>query len=266
MKQSLLSKSLLGAAVATTLASAPVMAEETQPAVAAPNGKVDISGGSVGRVGSKSATGSFSVPLGHSFGLQMDGGLSDSSKQSGGGVAAHLFYRDPEKYLFGATSLWVRSRGNDVFRQGLESEIYLNDFTFGASAGVQNSKARSTGYASVEGGYYPTDDLYTRIGVQGQSDYKEVFLGAEWKPYDDSGLSLFTDLGVGNYGGGYGIFGVRFSFGTNNANLKDQHRRFDPPNIIGYFNASGSGSSVRNDIRKATEPTPKAIRIDGGET
>ncbi len=232
-------------------------AQESKPAVAGLNGKMDIQGGSVGREGVGAVGGTVSIPVAHAFGAQIDTGFSNSSSAHSGGLAGHFFTRDPDAYLAGLASMWVRVDGRDLWRNGAETELYLNDYTVSASLGVQNGFSRSTGYGSLELGYYLNDDLLLNGGVSGYSDYRAMYAGAEWRPMDDSPLSLFGNVGAGNENGGFATVGLRFSFGAKNSTLKKQHREYDPPNIVtGFTSGATGGGQVVNDIVNKLEKKP----------
>lgn len=241
------------------------LAETTKPAVKADNGKIDVSGGAAGREATGALAGSYSVPIGHSYGIQVDAGVTDTASSHGGGLAAHFFKRDPDAYLLGVTSMWVRTDGRDILRNGLESEFYRDDVTLSLTAGLQNGLGRSTGYAGAEVGYYFTDDLYGTAGVTGYSSYRSAYVGAEYRPWENNSLSLFGNVGAGNVNGGFGILGIRYSFGAGNITLKKQHREYDPPNIIGNFAATGTSSSVNNTISNIENAAPAPVVVDGGE-
>ena len=244
----------------TALIASSASAENNKPAVAAPNGKIEASAGSVGLETAKSINGSYSIPITHSVGVQLDAGLSDGVTYRGGGLAGHAFYRNPEKFLAGVTTLWVRTNGRDIFRHGVEGEFYDNTFTYSASAGMQMGLSQKTGYISLEAGHYLNDDLFVRTGGQGHSNYRSLFGGVEWRPDNYDNLSLFSDVGAGNRGGGFGIFGLRYAFGSEPISLRKQHREYDPPNIIGYFNGGGANVDVKNTIE-----SKKPVVLDGGE-
>jgi hypothetical protein len=245
------------ALVVASITFSQAMAESTKPAVAAVNGKVDIQAGSVGREGSGAVGGSLSTPFGHSYGIQVDGGLNTSPSSHSGGLAGHFFHRDPDAYLAGLTSMWIRVDGRDLWRNGLESEFYVDDFTFSGSLGLQNGFGRSTGYAGLDAGFYVNDDLLVNGGVAGYSNYRSIYVGSEWRPMEDSSLSLFGNIGAGNQNGGFATVGLRFSFGAGNITLKKQHREYDPPNILTGFTsgASGGGQVVNQIINKIEKPT-----------
>ncbi|NVK19621.1 MAG: hypothetical protein HWE30_13055 [Methylocystaceae bacterium] len=238
-------------------------AEDAKPAVAGVNGKIDVQAGSVGREGSGAVGGSVSAPIGHSLGVQIDGGLNTSPSSHSGGLAGHLFTRDPDAYLAGLTSMWIRVDGRDLWRNGLESELYVDDFTFSGSLGLQNGYGRSTGYAGLDAGFYVTDDLLINGGVSGYSDYRSIYVGSEWRPMEDSSLSFFGNVGAGNQNGGFATIGLRYSFGAGNITLKKQHREYDPPNILTGFTsgASGGGAVVDQIINKIEKKPTTPTRI-----
>jgi hypothetical protein len=171
-------------------------AETAMPAVAAPNGKIDFSGGSMGQNPTAAVGGSYSLPVGHSYGIQLDGGFSKGSEDQSGGLAGHFFYRDPADYLAGVSSMWIRVNGRDVWRNGVEAEFYRGDMTFSASGGAQNGYGISTGFAAVEAGYYFSDYILVGIGASGFSSYRAIAASAEIQPMEDSPVSVFASCGV----------------------------------------------------------------------
>lgn len=232
-------------------------AADSKPAVGGVNGKMDVSGGSVGLEASGAIAGSLSFPVSHSYGIQLDTGFTETASSHGGGFASHFFRRDPDSYLVGVTSMWARFDGRDIWRNGLEAEFYSGDFTFSPSAGIQLGLGNSTGYASLEAGYYATPDLLFNVGIAGYSDYRSPYVSTEWRPMEDRPLSLFAEAGAGNSGGGFGIAGLRFSFGVDGTSLKKQHREYDPPNILGHFvNGGGGGGGIMSNIRKQERLAP----------
>lgn len=245
--------------------SSQAFAQESKPAIAGVNGKMDIQGGSVGRESAAAIGGTVSIPVAHSFGVQLDTALSKTPSAHSGGVAGHFFTRDPDAYFAGLASMWIRIDGRDLWRNGAETELYLNDYTVSSALGVQNGFSRSTGYGSLELGYYLNDDLFLTGGASGYSDYRAMYVGAEWRPMDDSSLSLFGDVGAGNENGGFATVGLRFSFGAKNSTLKKQHREYDPPNIVTGFTSGPMGggqvvNEIVNKLEKAPAPAPAPVQ------
>jgi hypothetical protein len=211
-------------------------------AVSEPNGKAGVFVGDMNGDTGKNVEGSFSFPLGSSFGAQVDGFYSDVSDGDFFGMGAHLFWRNSEKGLLGITAGAIREDGFlDSWAGGVEAESYLGPLTLGAQGGVANIdyqiesvpffETDETGYyASAEVGYYPLDDILLSVSythaldngmVRGQIEYQT--------PLD--GMSLFADLAQGNNDYDHALFGIRYYFGKQKA-LKLRHRQDDPPNVL----------------------------------
>lgn len=71
------------------------------PAVDGINAKIDGFGGSASNRGAYGARGSVTAPLGYAFGIQLDGAAGSTANRGYGAGAAHLFWRDPSRGLFG---------------------------------------------------------------------------------------------------------------------------------------------------------------------
>jgi hypothetical protein len=111
-------------------------------AVSAPALTVDGSAGSIGGSPSGFFSAAGTVPVGNSFGAQLDTELGQSGKRGQGGTGAHFFWRDPDSGLVGATAMWSRIGGWNVFRYGAEGEAYLGDFTLATAGGIQRGAAQ----------------------------------------------------------------------------------------------------------------------------
>ncbi|MBX9634282.1 MAG: hypothetical protein K2X44_04800 [Magnetospirillum sp.] len=245
--------------------AAPAYAEDmAPPAVSAPNMKVDLSGGSLS--GGPAALAGFTgtVPVGHSFGLQVDGALGVADEDPRGGVAGHFFYRDPRSFMLGATAMWSKITGpNDdaeskIRRVGLEAEIYLGDFSILPTAGVQNAHGDATGYGSLGGVYYLTDSLALGTSVSGSGNSRALQVGGEYKPSVDLPVSFMLDTGMDNKGPAFVLAGVRFSFGAPSRTLKERDRFDDPGNIVTYMNTTAAGA-ITSGTAHTPKPTPKAV-------
>ena len=119
----------------------------TKPAVDGVNGKVQVYGGA-GQGNSVSissfagaplaqsnniwngiggATGTITVPIGHSFGVQADLGSGTFGNNTLGAAAGHLFWRDPDKGLIGVYGdglLLGGKVGSSVWTAAGEFEAY----------------------------------------------------------------------------------------------------------------------------------------------
>lgn len=215
-------------------------------AVSGPTLTVDGSAGSVGGAPSGYLGAMGTVPVGHHFGAQMDVAVGQSDERGQGGAGGHFFWRDPEVGLAGATAMWSRIGGWNIYRYGLETEAYLGDFTLAPSGGVQRGDANqgTTGYGTLIASWYADDDLKMSLGGTGFSNVRSGFAGVEWQPDRAVPLSLYAEAGGGNRGHGFALAGVRFAFGAGESSLKDRHRHGDPVNIVSYTNANGSGGAL----------------------
>lgn len=142
-----------------TLTMTPTHAEDAAPAVSAMNAKVSVEGGSYDGSGAV-AHGVFTMPLGHAFGLQVDGAAGHLKDSAYNGVGAHLFWRDPAKGLVGAIASHQSLKNVDMERYGIEAEKYFESYTLGARVGHQDrSNRNSTAFAGVKGSWYANENL-----------------------------------------------------------------------------------------------------------
>lgn len=252
MKPSFSVASAVAGAIAIAIGS-PAYAADTKPAIAATNGKIDASGGSGGLEPAGAVAGTVGTSIGHAYGIQFDGGAYTSESLDSAGLATHIFRRDPESYLVGVTGMVVTLHGDEthrIYRTGLETEFYFADLTIAPSGGYQRSFGNNTGYAAVDALYYVTEDWMLGLGISGYSDKRAAALSSEWRPLADQPISLFANAGAGNDGGGFGMLGVRYSFGMKGATLKVQHRQYDPPNIVNSFTSGGAGGNgISRDVQ-----------------
>ncbi|MEJ0013517.1 MAG: hypothetical protein WDM94_13030 [Bauldia sp.] len=224
-------------------------------AVSAPNGKLGGAAGTAnnvngdtGRTDFAQLTGSYSVPLGCAFGLQADGSLTSSGGGTWGGVAAHLFYRDPAKYLLGASASYEAGHGTgQIFRIGPEVELYINNVNIEAWAGwASMAGGPSDWFAAVDAALYPTENLRLSAGWR-HSFRTDVAVGrAELQVDDDKPVSVFAEGRVG--AGGYSVVkgGVNVYFGDTGKTLLQRRRTGYPQNWLFDLlaaKANGSGSS-----------------------
>lgn len=238
-------------------------ATASEPAVSEMNAKLAVIGGVADMDGVSSdaiglVTGSVTVPLGHAYGVQIDGLAGDQGGDFVGGVGGHLFWRDPAVGLFGLTGAYAASdtgsfssstvvtvvgltttttvttstrSDREIVRLGGEGEYYLDRVTLGGNAGYQFGEGIEDGFygiASLRG--YLTDDLALAVSAHyAEGSGTAVSVGAEFQPGLDSlpGLAVFADATAGKNDFMQALFGVRFYFGTPKS-LIDRHRRDDP--------------------------------------
>jgi hypothetical protein len=231
--------------VTAILSAAPIAsahADGPAAAVSAVNGKISGEGGVTGVDGHSSgvgmAKGSITAPLGHAFGLQLDGVAGTSFNAPFGGGTVHLFWRDPAIGLFGPV---VSIAGGSSMRlgwYGAEAELYAGLFTFGAWGGYHDAADGDFGISAGSGFYggsvtaYPIPDLAVALGAT--SEFKRIAGTAalEFQP------DLFVRHNVAFYVNGelsqhstYSVTaGVRFYFGPDKPLIR-RHREDDPPSI-----------------------------------
>jgi hypothetical protein len=216
----------------------------SQPAVSAPNGKLDIRGGSQDGLGSFQATGSFSIPIDHAFGFQADGMIGSLGGEAVGAIGAHLFWRDPAAALLGVyadvgfnNSAAIGSIG----RVGAEGELYLERLTLKALLGGQFGDS-SGFFDKVTLSYYPGDDLELYVGHRylpgrghsGAAGFE--FLTGALAP---ANVALFTEGQVGENGYAAGYGGIRFYFGPEKSLIR-RHREDDPTTHFDLFMSAAS--------------------------
>ena len=224
-----------------------------------PNGKLSAFGGSQDGT-LYGVTGSFSVPLGHAYGLQLDGMVGSAKGAAFYGAGGHVFWRDPAKGLlglYGSYVSWNASStvgvsspingvagvaGGNVGKIGAEGEAYLGRFSLEGLAAYQfGSKTGFNGKAMLA--YYPTDNFRFDGGVRYLEGVGALgTIGAEWQPHDGSGLTLYAS---GSFGSGYtqALGGLRVYFGDPGKSLIRRHREDDPGNQL-------AGRSVHDDRRR----------------
>jgi len=253
------------------------MTEGTKPAVDGVNGKLTVYGGagqgnsvtisgipglspaqsSTVWKGAGGAMGTISVPLGHSFGAQLDLGSGAFGNSPLGNATGHLFWRDPDKGLIGAygSGLLLGDRvGRGVWTAAGEFEAYLGRFTGRAVIGIQGASSyrgalspfevRSYGGPSafttpnyftdiVSATFYPIDDLALSVGhvysfgrnaVTGEVEYLlPQFRGGNIAP------SAFVSAAYGWNNSSNIMAGIRIYFGNHDKTLIRRQREDDPP-------------------------------------
>jgi len=202
------------------------------------------------------ATGTITVPIGHSFGAQLDLGSGAFGNSAQGSAAGHLFCRDPEKGLVGAYGdgmLMGSNVGSGVWTAASELEIYLGKFTGRAILGIQGGNYYRAELNPLEvyafGGhpaftvsdyftdivsatFYPIDDLAISVGhiysfgrnaVIGEIEYlPPQFRGGNIAP------SVFFNASYGWNNSSNIMAGIRVYFGNHDKTLIRRQREDDP--------------------------------------
>jgi hypothetical protein len=222
------------------------------PAVDGLNANVSGFGGAADGNGFYGGAGSVTVPLGYRYGLQIDAVAAGFDSRFQGnvtvaGTAAHLFWRDPTRGLFGLYGHYLHAdafSGVDVYAGAVEAALYRGRFTLEAVAGVQGGKADLGVLGSVnidtrffdvaQLAYYPIDNLKLSIGHSYAFGNNSALIGAEWGLPTGGGTmaSLFVRGSVSESGDGAVLGGLRLYFGQRDKTLMRRHREDDPTVVI----------------------------------
>lgn len=241
-----------GAALTTASLAADLYVEGTPveptllPAVSGINGKFALNGGSFDEEGFGVVSGALSLPVGHAYGLQLDGmaGVRDGEFVGTGG--AHLFWRDPSTALLGLYGAYTHREDLDgyVARIGVEGEYYMDNWTVSALVGAEflesGDEDQTEVFAFSDISYYATDNLKLTVGHRYTAERHGGALGAEFQldqTLFSSGVSLFAEgrLGEDDYQAAWG--GIRFYLGEEKSLIR-RHRE-DDPDFIGVDDLFG---------------------------
>jgi hypothetical protein len=175
--------------------------------------------------------GQAAIPLGHDFGLQLDGDLGGVHGGGAADAAVHLFRGDPDIGLIGPSVDYRKFGDADYLRLELEGQFYLRDFTFHGDVGYQwgqDGQTINAGDGAVGCGYvafYPVQTLMLLAGGGGGVGEGAGFGQIEWQPSQARipGLSFFAEGMAGTHGSGGAFAGLRYHFGAG-SNLETRHR------------------------------------------
>ena len=249
-------------------AASPVIAAESlnlsgAPAVSAPNGKAAIRGGAQDGDGAFYGDIAYTMPLGHSFGLQVDGVFGHFGKTDDGVArgAAHLFWRDPGMGLLGLYGSATTVDSSEFYQIGVEAQAYLGRLSLEGKVGAEEADLDDGSFWIATAAYYFTDNLrgwvgarHTNfrddnkiapgdVGVRGPGHIGVIGLEYQTKWVDDRrAVSLFGEGRVGEDDYDAVWAGVRIYFGPNKTLIR-RHREDDPVTDI-------------PDLIEITEPLP----------
>jgi hypothetical protein len=223
-------------AVAALFGFGATAATAKDPAVSQANLKVTGTGGATNDEGTWFVNGIFTAPLGHSWGLQLEGAATGADGGTTVGGAGHLFMRDPESYLVGLFAAYASESEFDLDagRIGAEAEIYLDQVSILVAAGYQFSDdVEETAFGDIELKWYITDNFALAGGGNFDEQNSVARLSAEWQPGFSAlpGLAFRVDGAVGDDDYDSIMGGITYYFGAN-ASLKDRHRRQDPESAM----------------------------------
>ncbi|WP_139247763.1 porin family protein [Hyphomicrobium sp. CS1GBMeth3] len=249
---------LLLAGVAATLA------EADGPAVSGVNGKLSPFGGGIGAEtlddGAGGIAGSLTLPVAHSFGLQLDGAYARLSDDDFANAGAHLFWRDPDVGLVGlyAGYAWLdESGGQEVGRVGLELQRFIHRITLDGALGYRFGDIDDDLYGRAKLDYYLTDDLMLFAGYSYEG-LGFATVGAEYQfaSRERVGTALFAEASL-NDSSDYGVLGGLRVFLGEDMSLIGRHRRQDPPSYtMQDMLAVAQAAAKAQSRRPGSEPRP----------
>ena len=268
--------------VTLTALSAPAFAQ----AVSAPNAKFDFSGGLLdvsplefdGR-----AAATFTMPVGHDFGLQADFALSGGGQNWA--LAGHAFTRDPSTGLFGAAIGAVRTPSVWSVSAGPEVELYLGQWSLEGWAGLafikpDSAVGRLGTFARLDAAFYPTDDWRLSVGGSLLDNHLALHLGTEYFVRDEAlPLALTGNIKLGADGNVALLAGLRIYLGSNEDKpLIRRHHEDDPVDratslflSLGSYGGvkakgDGGGGADVGGVDPGDEGPDGGEETDGGDT
>jgi hypothetical protein len=210
------------------------------PAVSALNGKFSLESGSTSSQQHASAIGiaqgSVTAPLGHSFGMQLDGQTATAYGAFLAAAGLHVFWRDPEVGLFGPIASFGGGSGQQAARIGAEGELYAGPITVGARAGYQElgryGQSTNSGFYGGRLALYPVPDLMLALRGGQSAGFSAGGIRIEYQPelFDRRALSLFVDGAAGDSSFYRVTAGLRIYFGAQKSLIR-RHREDDPQSI-----------------------------------
>jgi hypothetical protein len=221
------------------LAASLAAARADGPAVSTLNGKLSSEGGAVGSEGHSSgvavAKGSLSTPLGHDFGLQVDGAVGTAFNIGFGAGTAHLFWRDPDVGLIGPVATVAGGVGIRLGWYGAEAEYYAGIFTFGAWGGYHDVNSDRFGIAVSSGFYggrltaYPIPDLALSLGAGSEFNRVTGTASLEYQPdlFARRSVAFYLNGAAGENSSYVVTAGFRLYFGPDKTLIR-RHREDDP--------------------------------------
>jgi hypothetical protein len=214
-------------------------AQADRPAVSALNGKISGEGGVTGIDGHSSgigmAKGSITAPLGHAFGVQLDGLAGTALNATFGGGTAHLFWRDPSIGLVGPVVSMAAGSGERLGWYGAEAELYAGLFTFGAWGGYHDAVENRFGVSAGTGFYggsvtlYPLPDLAFSVGAMSEFNRVAGTTTLEFQPdeFSHHNVAFYVTGEVADPSIYSVTAGIRIYFGADKPLIR-RHREDDP--------------------------------------
>jgi len=211
----------------------PTPVAQQKPAVDGINFKLSAITGAIGGYANHMFIASVAVPMPFmpSMGVQLDLGAGmyrEDYTSSAAGL--HIFYRDPDRGLFGIYGDWGYVNPEHGGRVGVEAAMYSGRWSIDALAGVQFGQHFETRFIDeVDLTYYFTDNFKGSVGHRLISRGHVANVAFEYMPDTAAGWSIFgeAETGEDEYHGFW--LGMRYSFGQSAANtLIERDRTADP--------------------------------------
>ncbi len=215
--------------LALVTAPALAIAADGGPAVSDPNGKLSVEGGQYDGDQSVLTLGSYTMPLGHSFGLQADGALGRIDEDTMGGGGLHLFTRDPSSYLLGLYGSYHAWNSVNIWRAATEFQLYVRQFSLDGLAGFESINVPTTAggipvastsdnhaFGQIDLAHYPIDDLKLTIGYHYEDATSLGSAGVEYLlRASGSPISLFAKSDFGDEQFNRVTGGLKMYFGSD---------------------------------------------------
>jgi hypothetical protein len=255
-----------GLLAAAVIAASAICAQAQQPAVSAPNGKLEFDAGALNLPSSFAGrvAGTLTLPVGDTFGIQADFSAASVSGFTGS-TALHFFTRDPQRYLVGGTLGAVWTPGTAIIAAGPEAELYMDMWTLEAWGGVALVQPKSgANHAGVFGmadiAYYPASNFRVSAGVSLLDGYSALHLGTEYLFTEGTIPLAFTgEARLGQDGSILATIGLRAYFGAPHKSLIDRHRQDDPwdrgGSLLTAVAGYGGGGSVPVTPSNTSDPS-----------
>lgn len=183
-------------------------------------------------------------PLGDLLGVEIEGGLGNDDYFGAGG---RLFWRDVEIGMVGLFGSGETFDGFEVYRGGIEGELFFGAFTIDARLGGEQSDGGDDGIFGRAGvTWYPLGTLALRAGVEATPNLVFGRLSGEWQPMpgDWPEVSLFASGEFGDEERYSVLAGLVIHLGENGP-LIERHRRQGLNGSL-IFNELIGDEAVRN--------------------
>ena len=233
-------------------------------AVSELNYKVSSTYGNYNGTESYFIDGSAAVPLGESYGIQIDSSYQKTDSHEFKGLGGQFFWRDYKKGLLGINGGIIHDDALKSYGASCLGEYYLKNLTFGSTAGWNQIRYKkpvsfeSSSQSGFLGGlyciYYPIDDLSFTLTAQTKHDIKSIQYDLEYA-LPANGVSVFASVQNAEEDYEHAYLGLRYYFGSSSSKktLKERHRWDDPINILqGILNGVFHRGVQRNRKGKET--------------